>query len=170
MSRFISAAGAVAFLAAGAASAGEPVQLTDIEMDVVTAGLDVGAFIEFGAANPGSPPVLGSSFRISTGPLGPIGASVDDGEGNTASAAIGGNVGVSNQFSLFKTAIGTFDAEVSSTGDGGSFVNAGPVVQNANPGLPTIEETSFIQTGPNSGTFVTFAAGFNGGGMGMMSQ
>lgn len=169
MSRFISAAGAVAFLAAGAASAGEPVQLTDIEMDVVTAGLDVGAFIEFGAANPSSL-FSGSSSRISTGPLGPIGASVDDGEGNTASAAIGGNVGVSNQFSLFKTAIGTFDAEVSSTGDGGSFVNAGPVVQNANPGLPTIEETSFIQTGPNSGTFVTFAAGFNGGGMGMMSQ
>ena len=156
MIRMLSAAGAIAFLAAGAASAGEPVQLADLELDTITAGVDVGAVLTTATAvngvpfgpfdNPRTVSGAHSSFIFST-----------DGT-NSAFGSIDGELTVNDQFSLFKTATGVYDVETGTEGNGQVFVDAQPLVQN---GTPAIAASSFIQTGANKGIFVTWAAGFN---------
>ena len=76
---------------------------------------------------------------------------------NSAFGSIDGELTV-NEYSLFKTATGVYDVEAGTEGNGQVLVDAQPLVQN---GTPAIAARSFIQTGPNKGIFVTWAAGFN---------
>jgi hypothetical protein len=153
----LSATGMIMALTAGAASAGDPVQLADLELDTVTAGVDVGAVLTTATV------VNGGLFGPFTNPStasGPHFSAIasTDGAGNSAFGTIDGELTVNDSFSLFKTATGVYDVETGTEGNGQVFVDAQPLVQN---GTPAIAERAFIQTGPNTGIFVTWAAGFN---------
>jgi len=128
---------------AGAASASEPMPLTETQLDAVTAGtVEVGIF---------------TSTRVGDTVFGPVGISTtvsdflsvtqtsSDTDGNQAGAEIGGEVEVRGN-NFFRAASGVFQGQTGTSGDAeatvGTFVGV-------TEGQPLVEETYVVDLGPN---------------------
>ena len=181
MFRLFVAVSAAALLTAGAASAAEPVQLTDSELDAVTAGAQVGA--QLAAVATTGPANSTESFaafaRTDSGPLAAIAGAVSDGAGfrvgiaggtgnlvalttafgaddsdvGTAEGRIEGTVSVLDG-PVFASAIGMFNGSVETTGTGEAGVAAAPLIIG---GTPVISDTLVVPFG-NQAMIGTLAA------------
>ena len=154
MPRLTSALCGIALLTAGSAAlAAEPVQLTDHELDSITAGVDVGAGVIAVVAVDGQVFPF-DDIRFDSGPLN---REVAVGSANgVAEAQIGGNVTVTDS-GLFKTALGFFGGQTRTEGTGQAAIGAETVIVG---GTPVINTTSSFSLG-NETYFVTMIAAFN---------
>ena len=151
MSRFTSAVCGMALLTAGSvALAAEPLKLADHQLDAITAGAEVGAFIVTSVGVDGQTfPFLDA--RLDTGPLS---REIAVGSLNgVAEAQISGRVTVNDAGSL-KTALGVFIGQTRTEGNGVALVSAGTVIEGGDPVVDITRTLTFLgQT-----RFITMAA------------
>ncbi len=157
MSRLTSALCGMALLTTGSAAAlaAEPFQLTDHQLDAITAGAEAGAIIGVFVSGGGASNGPFFDGRLDSGPLalGPVGAA---GPGGSAAAEISGEVSVVDS-GLFKTALGFFAAQTTTTGNGVADVGATGVTGG---GTEVFNKTNTFSLG-NETFFVTMAAVLN---------
>lgn len=155
MHRMLLAGGVVLALATAgtAASAGEPVRLSDHVLDALTAGATSGVEVKAQAAVPG----FGSSsatvgFTDFSGPIG-AGAGTFDG-GNTANAQINGNVtNVKTPKTSYSFAL--LNGETATTGTGTAAISARGLAE----GAITFTSSRLFPI-PNTNRQIGYALGF----------
>lgn len=141
MSRFTSALCGMALLTAGSAAlAAEPLKLADHQLDAITAGAEVGAFVAASVA------VDGQAFPYSDSrtDTGPLNREIAVGSPNgVAEAQISGRVTVNGVGSL-KIALGVFVGQTRTEGNGQALVSAGTVIEGGDPVVDITRTFSYL--------------------------